>query len=103
MRNLVALIAIILALLFVVRPLMRILKDKAAVPVADGAEDDSHSDPAALPASALVPIGGTDPGDLREQVDLARKLAREQPDRAADALRRMLASPRQDQPKDRAA
>jgi flagellar M-ring protein FliF len=30
---------------------------------------------------------------LREQVDLARRLATEQPDRAVAALRRMLAAP----------
>ncbi len=101
LRNVVALIGIILALLFVVRPVMRILKDKAAVPAAG--EDEGDDTPAVLAAVAETPGASTGHGDLREQVDLAKKLAKEQPDRAADALRRMLSSPPQGHAQDRAA
>lgn len=109
LRNAVALIGILLALLFIVRPIMRMLKDKAA----DG-DDDNNDDNgdrengsgdniAALPGGSIATSMPPEPGNLREQVDLAKKLAKEQPDRAADALRRMLASPQQAQEKDRAA
>lgn len=101
LRNLVALIGIILLLLFVVRPVMRILKDRAAAAVAG--EEEDRRDPAGLLVDAGHPFSAADPGDLREQIDLAKKLAREQPDRAADVLRRMLASPPLGQPTERTA
>lgn len=89
LRNVVALIGILLALLFIVRPIMRLLKAKAE----DGDEkegEENQSQTAIGTSAKLEPMA---PGDLREQVGLAKKLAKEQPDRAADALRRMLASP----------
>lgn len=101
LRNLVALIGIILLLLFVVRPIMRILKDKVAAP--EAGEDEDRRDPAGLLADAGHSYSAADPGDLREQIELAKKLAREQPERAADVLRRMLASPPLGQPTERAA
>lgn len=104
LRNGVALIAIVLALVFIVRPIMRMIKAKAEGGSDREIDDDeSHHGPsplASLNAATVAPIGQ---GDLREQVDLAKKLAKEQPDRAADALRRMLASPQLAQTGDRAA
>ncbi|MEP2236057.1 MAG: flagellar basal-body MS-ring/collar protein FliF [Alteripontixanthobacter sp.] len=96
LRNAVALIAVILALLFGVRPLVRALKreepTEGDAPI-DGGELLAQGvlDPAAN--SAGTSGSGPDTEALREQVALARSLAAQQPDRAATALRRMLAEP----------
>lgn len=90
LRNAVALIAVILALLFGVRPLIKALgrrkSDDEEIENSLEAGDDAVTDIAANP-------GPVDPEILREQVLLAQKLATEQPDRAVEALRRMLAAP----------
>ncbi len=90
LRNAVALIAVILALFFGVRPLVRALKGRT--------DDAVSAEVAALPApageTALLPQdAAVQSALLREQVDLARQFAADQPDRAAIALRRMLAAP----------
>ncbi len=96
LRNAVALIAVILALLFGVRPLVRALKreepTEGDAPI-NGGELLAQGviDPAAN--SAGTSGSGPDTEALREQVALARSLAAQQPDRAATALRRMLAEP----------
>jgi len=99
LRNGVALIGVILALLFGVRPLLRNLRRK------EGADDGEAADPvlpADGPANRLSLTAGRAPVDVssipqgssvREQVELARRLAVEQPQHAAVALRRMLGSP----------
>lgn len=88
-----ALLVALLALLFVVRPVMRSLKPADPTP-ADEA-DNAAQGSTARSETEIVIEGRAAPNedDLREQVQLARRLANEQPDRAAAALRRMLAEP----------
>ena len=95
LRHAVALVAVILALLFGVRPLVRALK-----PSAPGEADGA---PVLLPSNSgqssdlaiLDDPGAPDPlqASLREQIGLARQLASERPDHAAQTIRRMLAPP----------
>ena len=94
-----ALLAVLLVLLLAVRPLIGKLKGKgdasAALPAADaplaviGAGDDA--------ADNGIPISAADDGapltDLPLQVELARRLAASQPERAVEALQRMLEAP----------
>lgn len=88
-----ALIAVLLVLLLVVRPLIARAKPK------DIAANNAGSDQAAINAEAgdqaaaalASERGSPDPyADLPEQVRLARTLATEQPERALEALQRML-------------
>lgn len=92
-----ALIAVILGLLLGVRPIMKALR---------GPQRDDENAEAEEPAMVEGPDGEKIPlaaqaaagqlataDDLREQVELARRLASEQPERAVTALRRMLAAP----------
>ncbi len=87
-----ALLAVILGLLLGVRPILKALRG----PQAD-TEDTIEGDVEVLevtsssPQHVLPESSGHD--DLREQVELARRLANEQPERAVVALRRMLAVP----------
>jgi flagellar M-ring protein FliF len=90
---------VLLVLLLAVRPLIAKLKgkgDAAAAPPADdaplaviGADDDA--------ADNGIPISAADDGvpltDLPLQVELARRLAASQPERAVEALQRMLEAP----------
>ncbi|QIQ88222.1 MAG: flagellar M-ring protein FliF [Erythrobacter sp.] len=81
-----ALIAVLLVLLFVVRPLMK---------RARGATEKPAEDAAALAAPVSGEAGsaggdGDDFADLPEQVQLARQLAASRPERAVAALQRML-------------
>jgi len=99
----VGLIVALLGLFFVIRPIMRALRPPSAAE-ADDAETSGNAliegqsgEQAVLP-SAYVASGpasqqSAHSEELREQVDLARRLAAEQPERAAAALRRMLAEP----------
>ena len=91
LRNAVALIAVILAALFGLRPLMTMLRRKS-----EGQSDESKMLPApsagANDAEVLI-----DSTSIHEQIELTRKLAAEKPDRAAAALRRMLAAPSEGQ------
>jgi flagellar M-ring protein FliF len=95
LRHSVALIAVILALVFGVRPLVRTLRRQRD-------EDDAPATGTALiemgAARPLLPdadITGAEraQASLREQIELARKLAAERPEHAAETLRRMLAAP----------
>ncbi len=89
LRNGVFLIAVILTFLFVVRPGMKALKARAANDSATATESlPDLTGEANFAGNAII-----DRSDLREQVDLARKLAAEQPDRVASSLRQMLAAP----------
>lgn len=94
-----ALIAVLLVLMLAVRPLIGKLKGKGDKPAAPAAEDApltvtgedeaAQDDDTALNASGTgVPIG-----DLPRQVELARRLAASQPERAVEALQRMLEAP----------
>jgi flagellar M-ring protein FliF len=93
----IGLIVALLGLLFVVRPIMRALKPAAAAATEPAPSADAGgTGTAAVAGDAEIRLHGRpapNEGDLREQVDLARRLASEQPDRAVAALRRMLAEP----------
>ncbi|MFN4112594.1 MAG: flagellar basal-body MS-ring/collar protein FliF [Sphingomonadaceae bacterium] len=83
-----AILALLLVLLFGVRPLLGILRGKSEQAV-ENADDEIDVEKPAEARPALT-------GDaLREQVALARQLAVEQPDRAVVALQRMLGAPTQ--------
>ena len=90
-----ALLAVLLVLLLAVRPLIGKLRgkgEKAALPADDAAlaspDDDSN---AAANGTVLTPSGNGIPlGDLPQQVELARRLTASQPERAVEALQRML-------------
>jgi flagellar M-ring protein FliF len=95
-----ALLAVLLVLLFAVRPLIGKRNSKGkSDPAADPALADAPV--AALSADGAVleaaeepaPDTGTPLGDLPRQVELARQLAASQPERAVEALQRMLESP----------
>lgn len=81
-----AMLALLLVLLFGVRPLLAILRGRNEPDPAAGDMDSAAEEPAPAPA---ILTGEA----LREQVALARQLAAEQPDRAVIALQRMLAAP----------
>lgn len=94
----IGLIVALLGLFFVVRPIMRALKpaETAVNEAVGGRESASTGAAGAGGGGGEIRIQGRpapSEGDLREQVELARRLASEQPDRAAAALRRMLAEP----------
>ena len=83
-----ALIAVLLVLLFAVRPLIGKLRGRGE-PAAAPATDAEGENVTLLPGTS----GGVPIGDLPRQVELARQLAVSQPDRAVEALQRMLAAP----------
>jgi flagellar M-ring protein FliF len=97
-----ALIAVLLVLLLAVRPLIGKLRGKgeAAAP-ADGAPADAASlavigdEDSETPGAAVLTMqdSGTPLRDLPRQVELARRLATSQPERAVEALQRMLEAP----------
>jgi len=88
-----ALIAVLLVLLLAVRPLIGKLRGKGGdragsaddAPIANGADDRAAVLTARGNAAAI--------GDLPQQVELARRLAVSQPERAVEALQRMLEAP----------
>jgi flagellar M-ring protein FliF len=96
-RNVVALIAVLLVLLLGVRPLIKTLrrastsKDEGASPQAATAEMIA----APLPAEAMMDpeTGVVDAELLGQQVGLAQRIATERPEEAVVALRQMLNQP----------
>ncbi|WP_086606403.1 flagellar basal-body MS-ring/collar protein FliF [Erythrobacter donghaensis] len=101
-----ALLAVLLVLLLAVRPLIGKLKGRgeASAPPADGADgtllagraEDADNAPDADNTGAAIT-------DLPRQVELARRLAVQQPERAVEALQRMLEAPDSPQPEAQAA
>jgi flagellar M-ring protein FliF len=102
------LLALILALVLGVRPIVAAIRgrqgvaaDTAEADPADEAGDvgDGFTQPGraislnGLPSFGTIAMPGGANDELREQVELARRLAAEQPERAVAALRRMLAAP----------
>ncbi|MBV7258926.1 flagellar M-ring protein FliF [Erythrobacter sp. WH158] len=81
-----ALLAVLLVLLMVVRPLMKRLRSDSE----SEAVDDDEAD--VLIKAGSIQSSGTS-ADLPRQVELARQLATAQPDRAVEALQRMLEPP----------
>ena len=93
-RYVTALIAVLLVLLLGVRPLIARLKSKAGGEAPDGDAATPAPTSADSSGAAAMNTSGADPqADLPEQVRLARTLANEQPERALEALQRMLQSP----------
>jgi flagellar M-ring protein FliF len=97
-----ALLAVLLVLLLAVRPLIAKLRGKGETPAAPAAGEAAlaaavGSDETGENGAGAVAVPGTADGvplgDLPRQVERARHLAASQPDRAAEALQRMLAAP----------
>lgn len=89
LRGALALLAVALALLFGVRPLLKSLRKRDG----DAVRPDDPPEAAALPAPGAVGTDGASRHDLAENTQLIRTLAAERPDHAAATLRRMLAAP----------
>ncbi|GAB5348443.1 flagellar basal-body MS-ring/collar protein FliF [Alteriqipengyuania sp. 357] len=88
-RNGVALLAVLLVLLLAVRPALKMVRNKTG----RAAEDDGDAQAADGAPQILPPNGQYDREDLDAQIELAQRIAREQPADAVMALRRMLAEP----------
>ena len=71
------------------KKLISLSSARAPVPALADTEADSVAPADVLPAMAAA----TAIGDLPRQVELARRLATSQPERAAEALQRMLEAP----------
>ncbi|WP_054118501.1 flagellar basal-body MS-ring/collar protein FliF [Porphyrobacter sp. AAP60] len=87
------LLAVLLVLLLAVRPLIAKLKGKSdpAPLAADAVPENAEADGGEQAGMAIGRDGnGASLGDLPQQVDLARRLATSQPERAVEALQRML-------------
>ncbi|QYU70378.1 hypothetical protein J4558_09775 [Leptolyngbya sp. 15MV] len=88
-----ALISVLLVLFLVARPIVRALtrpRDKATDEV------DGEEPARALPLATVPGVqAGPDREQLSAQIELAQRIAREQPDDALQALRRMLSDARQ--------
>lgn len=96
LRNVVALLAVLLVLLFGVRPLMKAIAGKRK-DAADGENDGREAAPRAGRLSIVTPAdAGPDRDRLTAQIELARRIVREKPDDALLALRRMLGESRGD-------
>ena len=88
LRNAVALIAVVLVLLFAVRPIVKSLTGRK-----DAQEDSDEPIPfvrQSRAASAELGPEGPTRESLSAQIELAQRIVREQPDDALQALRRML-------------
>lgn len=91
-RNVVALIAVLLVLLLGVRPLIAALKRRSEALAAPAELDGSAEPETARPTDALgEPL--SDAELINRQIGLAQRIAMEKPDDAARALREMLAAP----------
>lgn len=93
LRNIAAVIVVLLVLLLGVRPMLKAFR---AGPKGEAVGDYEGIAPEISTDGRLLPPRLTlqgDDGHLREQVELARQIALDQPERAVAALQRMLASP----------
>ena len=88
-----ALLAVLLVLLFAVRPLIARTKSGTFSANKDTAALTANAQNAALLGSGGNAPSATSYENLPEQVRLARTLTNEQPDRALEALQRMLQPP----------
>jgi flagellar M-ring protein FliF len=91
-----ALLAVLLVLLLAVKPLIGKLRGgDGAKAKGKGKGDDADGAPLALAADGedAAAQGSTPLEDLPRQVELARRLAAQQPERAVEALQRMLEAP----------
>lgn len=89
-----ALLALLLVLFLVVRPLMKRTGKSEDENEGEAGEATTGTGEADAVAGSAPAIAGAAPNvDLSQQVELARKLAQSQPDRAVEALQRMLRAP----------
>lgn len=89
-RNVVALLAVLLVLMLAVRPALKMVRNratKADKAAAEAAKAENGG------AQLMPPDAGFDREGLDAQIELAQRIAREQPQDAVMALRRMLAEP----------
>jgi flagellar M-ring protein FliF len=98
LRNAVALLAVLLVLLFAVRPLLKAFtRDKRAETEAeDGDGEANPGQPRRNGTLAVIGQDGPDRDRLAAQIELAQRIVREKPDDALLALRRMLGERRKD-------
>ena len=88
-RNVVALLAVLLVLMLAVRPALKMLRNKGSK-----ADKSGEASQAAAGTPQIGPPGGEfDREGLDAQIQLAQRIAHEKPDDAVQALRRMLAEP----------
>jgi len=78
-------------LLLAVRPLLkavnkRLNPEQPVLQIEDSGDETGEGDPEAAEQPSDQPV----PADLADQIELARRITREQPDDALQALRRML-------------
>jgi len=98
-RALTVLGAVLMVLLLAVRPLLKLLKSAPVAPKSESAEavegPPSAENVAAVMAAPTVDpeTGRPDPEILSRKVGIAQRLAADKPDRAASALKQMLAQP----------
>ena len=110
-RNVVALLAVLLTLLLGVRPLIKALKRDPVPAIAKGGEEAAEGDDEAGEDGAESPVrrrrkkiqriepivdpetGEIDPDALSRQVGVAQRIVAEQPDSALNALRQLLNEP----------
>ena len=102
-RHGLAVLAVLLGFLLVVRPLLKAITARINPPVTEA--DDAENEPAdrgegADTATLSYPLeegeaASLSEAELREQIGLTRDFAAKQPDKATAALRRMLAAPAQ--------
>lgn len=92
-----ALLAVLLALLFIVRPLIRTLRRSESVkPAVETTDEEEREVDGALagPGPGFGPATSLPAGPMYgEHIQLVRTLAAERPEHAAETLRRMLAAP----------
>lgn len=104
LRYAAALTAVLLVLLLAVRPMIGRLRARGEHESDPGApaplafDNGEAATGGALLASPMSGPGGAALGDLPRQVELARQLAASQPERAVEALQRMLEAPEQPRP-----
>lgn len=98
MRYVTALIAVLLVLFLAVRPMIKKMRDPSETAGIDrgaetGNDDDGTEAMDGRSPSQTVLTQAASEVDLPERVELARKFATAQPDRAVEALQRMLDEP----------
>jgi flagellar M-ring protein FliF len=92
-RNLVALISVLLVLFLVARPIVRSLTAPKDADAEEG-EEGAAMVPMARRLAAQPMAAEPDREQLSAQIELAQRIVREQPDDALEALRRMLGETR---------
>ncbi|BDW81343.1 flagellar M-ring protein [Erythrobacter sp. Dej080120_24] len=95
LRYATALLAVLLVLLLAVRPLIKRMRDPAAKPDEDASEANSLASGQIRTGIAADIAEDAQAADFPKKIELARQLAATQPDRAVEALQRMLETPQE--------